>query len=106
MFNGFADINMVISCFAFLGGFAQLIFFFNFIYSALKGPKAPKNPWGSATLEWTAPVEHLHGNWPGEIPTVHRWAYDYSLPGKEEDFIPQDVPYSEAELKEMENQKH
>jgi cytochrome c oxidase subunit 1 len=100
MFHQFADLQTIISCFAFLGGFAQIIFFFNFIYSAIKGPRAPKNPWGSATLEWTAPVEHIHGNWPGEIPTVHRWAYDYSLPGVEEDFVPQDRPLSEEELKE------
>jgi cytochrome c oxidase subunit 1 len=40
----------------------------------------------------------LHGNWPGEIPTVHRWPYDYSLPnGEERDFIPQDEPLSEKE---------
>jgi hypothetical protein len=32
----------------------------------------------SNTLEWTAPMEHIHGNWPGEIPEVHRWPYDYS----------------------------
>lgn len=100
MFNGFADLQTIISCFAFLGGFAQLIFFFNFIYSSIKGPRAPKNPWGATTLEWTAPVEHIHGNWPGEIPTVHRWAYDYSLPGVEEDFVAQDQPLSEEELKE------
>lgn len=101
IFHGFADINTIISCFAFLGGFAQLIFFFNFIYSSIRGPRSPKNPWGATTLEWTAPVEHLHGNWPGEIPTVHRWAYDYSLPGIEEEFVPQDQPLSEAELKEV-----
>ena len=47
-----------------------------------RGTKSPQNPWRSNTLEWTAPVEHIHGNWPGEIPTVHRWAYDYSKPGK------------------------
>jgi cytochrome c oxidase subunit 1 len=39
----------------------------------------------SNTLEWTAPIEHIHGNWPGEI-QVHRWPYDYSKPGFEEDF--------------------
>ncbi len=106
IFHGFGNINQVISCFAFLGGFAQLIFFFNFIYSIFRGPKAPMNPWGATTLEWTAPVEHMHGNWPGEIPTVHRWPYDYSLPDREEDFVPQDVPYTEAELKELEANKH
>ena len=61
------------------------------------GKKAEQNPWRSTTLEWTAPVEHMHGNWPGEIPHVHRWAYDYSKPGHDEDFIPQTVPLGDDE---------
>jgi heme/copper-type cytochrome/quinol oxidase subunit 1 len=65
---------------------------FNFFYSIFKGKRAPQNPWKSNTLEWTAPVKHLHGNWPGEIPHVYRWAYDYSKPGASDDFIPQNVP--------------
>lgn len=97
-FDGFADLNTVISIFAIVSGLAQFIFVFNFIYSALKGPKAPENPWNSNTLEWTTPVKHMHGNWPGDIPTVHRWPYDYSLPnGEEADFIPQTKPLSEKE---------
>jgi cytochrome c oxidase subunit 1 len=39
-------------------------------------------------------VEHKHGNWPGELPVVYRWPYDYSKPGHPEDFIPQTTPYS------------
>ena len=48
-------------------------------------------------LEWTTPIERIHGNWPGEIPAVERWAYDYSKPGADEDFIPQTVPLKEDE---------
>ena len=33
----------------------------------------------------------------GEIPTVHRWPYDYSKPGAEKDFIPQTEPLKEGE---------
>ena len=65
---------------------------FNFLYSALYGQKAVQNPWKSNTLEWTTPVEHMHGNWPGAIPEVKRWPYDYSKPGFEDDFVPQTVP--------------
>jgi cytochrome c oxidase subunit 1 len=54
------------------------------------------NPWKSNTLEWTAPVEHIHGNWP-EIPEVHRWPYDYSNPSHDVDFVPQNVPMKEGE---------
>ncbi len=85
------DLNRFISISAILGSAAQLIFIWNFFSSMRMGKKAPMNPWNSNTLEWTAPVEHLHGNWPGEIPHVHRWPYDYSRPGAVEDFIPQTV---------------
>ena len=71
------------------------------------GKKATQNPWRSTTLEWTTPVEHIHGNWPGMIPEVHRWPYDYSkrvdpnddnsdyLHGK--DFVLQTTPLLENE---------
>lgn len=97
IFDGFADLNTLISIFAIIGGLAQFIFVFNFIYSAIRGPKAPQNPWNSTTLEWTTPVEHLHGNWPGPIPEVHRWPYDYSLPDREIDFVMQTEPLKEEE---------
>ena len=104
MFDNLADINVIISFFALLGGVATLFFLFNFFYSMYRGPKSEQNPWRSNTLEWTAPVEHLHGNWPGDIPVVHRWAYDYSKPGKDgdfiipgQDFVPQNVPMGDDE---------
>jgi cytochrome c oxidase subunit 1 len=91
-FNVFVDMNQFITIAAIIGGAAQILFLFNFFYSIFKGKRAPQNPWHSNTLEWTAPVEHIHGNWPGEIPHVYRWAYDYSKPGAELDYIPQNVP--------------
>jgi cytochrome c oxidase subunit 1 len=97
LFDALQDINVSISMFAFLGGVAQCIFFFNFFYSIFRGSKAVQNPWESNALEWTTPVEVGHGNWPGEIPTVHRWAYDYSKPGAEHDFIPQNEPIRPGE---------
>ena len=96
-FDDLSDINVVITMFAILGGLAQLIFLANFFFSIYKGKKASQNPWDATTLEWTTPVEHIHGNWPGEIPAVHRWAYDYSKPGADEDFIMQTVPLKEGE---------
>lgn len=91
------DLNMIITVFAILGSIAQGIFLFNFFYSIYRGTVAPQNPWNSNTLEWTTPVEHVHGNWPGELPTVHRWPYDYSKPGSDVDFIPQTVALAEGE---------
>ena len=97
MFDNLADINVLITYFAIIGGAAQLIFIFNFFYSIWRGPKAKQNPWRGNSLEWTTPVEHIHGNWPGDVPVVYRWAYDYSKPGAEEDFVPQNVPLAEGE---------
>lgn len=91
------DLNVIITWFAILGALAQCLFLFNFLYSIFRGQKAVQNPWRSNTLEWTTPVEHIHGNWPGDLPTVHRWPYDYSKPGAEEDFILQNVPLAEGE---------
>ena len=98
LFDNMLDINELITWFAIVAAFAQLLFVFNFFYSALRGPRASQNPWRANSLEWTAPVEHIHGNWPGEIPEVHRWAYDYSKVDENgdyvngEDFISQVVP--------------
>ena len=91
------DLNVIITVFAIIAALGQAIFLFNFFYSIFRGPKAPLNPWRSNTLEWTTPVEHMHGNWPGELPVVHRWPYDYSNPAHEEDFVPQTVPLKEGE---------
>ena len=97
IFDGLVDLNVVISGFAIMAAIAQGIFIFNFFYSVWKGQKAVQNPWKSNTLEWTTPVEHIHGNWPGPLPVVHRWPYDYSKPGKDKDFVPQTVPLSDDE---------
>ena len=91
------DLNVIITIFARVAALGQLIFLFNFFYSIFRGPKAPQNPWNANSLEWTTPVEHIHGNWPGALPVVHRWPYDYSKPGADTDFIPQDVPLAEGE---------
>ena len=103
IFNDLVDINVLVTWFAILAATAQAIFLLNFFYSIFKGQKSSQNPWRSNTLEWTAPVKHIHGNWPGALPEVHRWAYDYSKPDREEDFVPQDVPMTEKELAEGEH---
>ncbi len=90
-FKNFGDLNRFISTVAMIVFAAQILFLLNFFYSIWKGRKVTnQNPWGSNTLEWTAPIRPGHGNWPGEIPEVHRWAYDYGKDGKE--FIPQTTP--------------
>ena len=95
-FSTFTDLNAFISIAAIATFVAQLLFVFNFFYSIYRGKRATQNPWNSTTLEWTTPIEPGHGNWPGAIPKVYRWPYDYSKPGAKEDFIPQDVPYAKT----------
>ena len=97
-FNQFGDLNKFISTVAIIVFAIQLLFIFNFFYSIWKGRKlTEQNPWGATTLEWTAPIHPGHGNWEGEIPEVHRWAYDYSKDGR--DFIPQTEPIGANESK-------
>ena len=98
LFDNMIDINEFITWCAIVAAFAQLLFAFNFFYSLFRGPKSSQNPWRANSLEWTTPVEHIHGNWPGEIPEVYRWSYDYSKVDENgdyvhgQDFIPQVVP--------------
>ena len=97
LFDDLANVNVVITVFALIGGVVQIVYLYNFFVSIFYGKKAPQNPWKSTTLEWTTPVEHVHGNWPGDIPHVYRWAYDYSKPGHDVDFVPQNVPLKDGE---------
>ncbi|NCW11768.1 MAG: cytochrome c oxidase subunit I [Chitinophagia bacterium] len=90
-FKQFADLNRFISTVAMIVFATQILFLINFFYSIFKGRKVTvQNPWESNTLEWTAPINPGHGNWPGEIPEVYRWPYDYGKDGH--DFIPQTTP--------------
>jgi cytochrome c oxidase subunit I len=99
------DVNVVMTLAAILGGIAQLIFLYNFFSSIFIGKKSGTNPWQANTLEWTTPEERIHGNWPGEIPTVYRWAYDYSNPAYEQDFMMQNIPDEGAEIELFETTK-
>ena len=72
-------------------------FFVNIFYSMWKGKDSGPNPWRATTLEWQTPdTPPKHGNWGHELPQVYRWAYDYSVPGYADDFIPQNVPPDKA----------
>ncbi len=90
-FNQFGGLNIFISAVAMLSFAVQLIFLYNFFSSIFKGEKVmEKNPWQANTLEWTTPIELIHGNWPGEIPQVYRGPYEYGRDGRE--FQPQTEP--------------
>ena len=87
------DLNAFITVMALIVGVAQIIFLFNLAWGLRYGKEAGGNPWRATTLEWQTPeTPPGHGNWGKELPVVYRWAYDYSVPGAKEDFIPQNVP--------------
>ena len=95
-FSHFADMNMYITIAAIITFGFQILMVINFFYSIWKGKKVTtKNPWGAATIEWTTPIKAGHGNWPGKLPTVQRWAYDYGKDGI--DFISQVEPLKDGE---------
>ena len=88
-----AILNAGISVAAFIVGAAQLLFIYNLIISYFRGKESGPNPWEATSLEWcTEQTPPIHGNWGDQLPTVHRWAYDFSVPGEEKDFIRQDEP--------------
>ena len=88
-------VNIWISIAAIVVAGVQLVFLYNLYRSASHGKPAGGNPWGATTLEWQTPdTPPTHGNFGKELPSVYRWAYDFSVPGAEEDFIPQNVPAS------------
>jgi cytochrome c oxidase subunit I len=86
-------LNAFITIVALIVGAAQLIFVFNLVWSLRRGRPAGSNPWGATTLEWQTPqTPPGHGNWGKTLPVVYRWAYDYSVPGAAQDFLPQNQP--------------
>ena len=90
-------LNAFITIAALIVGFAQIVFIYNIITSAIRGEKAEKNPWKANSLEWQTPeMPPKHGNFGKELPVVYRWPYDFSVPGADKDYIPQDVPPSEV----------
>ncbi|WP_134495115.1 cytochrome c oxidase subunit I [Microvirga pakistanensis] len=90
-------LNAFITIVALIVGAIQLVFVFNLFWSLRHGRPSGGNPWRATTLEWQTPeTPPPHGNWGRELPVVHRWAYDYSVPGAAEDFLPQNQPNAQA----------
>ncbi len=91
-------LNQTITIAALVVGVFQAVFIWNLIYSYFRGRDSGHNPWKATSLEWQTPeTPPRHGNWEDKLPTVYRWAYDYSVPGVKDDFIPQTEPRSAEE---------
>ncbi len=87
------SLNAGITVAALIVGSVQVVFLYNLVWSYFKGKPSGSNPWEATTLEWQTPdTPPKHGNFGPELPVVYRWAYDYSVPGADQDFIPQNVP--------------
>ena len=90
-------LNAFITIVALIVGAVQLVFVFNLFWSLRHGRESGGNPWRATTLEWQTPeTPPPHGNWGKELPVVYRWAYDYSVPGAPEDFLPQNQPSAQT----------
>ncbi|WP_262270153.1 cytochrome c oxidase subunit I [Microvirga yunnanensis] len=86
-------LNAFITIVALIVGATQLVFVFNLFWSLRHGRPSGGNPWRATTLEWQTPeTPPPHGNWGKDLPVVYRWAYDYSVPGADQDFLPQNQP--------------
>ncbi|MBE3597749.1 MAG: cbb3-type cytochrome c oxidase subunit I [Limnochordaceae bacterium] len=90
--SGLSGVNAFVSVSAFVMFVAHMLFVVNVVWSLAKGKRAEANPWQATSLEWTTSSPPPHGNWGERQPVVYRWAYDYSLPGSDRDFVPQTVP--------------
>ncbi|AJR05290.1 cytochrome c oxidase subunit I [Photobacterium gaetbulicola] len=87
------SMNAFITIAALVVGAAQIIFLINLFWSWKFGQVADSNPWKATSLEWFTPdTPPKHGNWGETLPVVYRWAYDFSVPGHDKDFIPQTQP--------------
>ncbi|HEU5071967.1 MAG TPA: cbb3-type cytochrome c oxidase subunit I [Verrucomicrobiae bacterium] len=73
-------------------GLSQIPFIINFFHSIKNGQKVTSdNPWEATTLEWQTPTPPGHGNFNKPI-EVFRGPYEYSVPGHDTDFTPQNEP--------------
>jgi cytochrome c oxidase subunit 1 len=87
---GVLYLNEVMSVSAWLLGMTQIFFIVNMIISLLSKKTGEDNPWQATTLDWSATTSPPlgHGNFE-VVPTVYRGPYEYSVPGADKDFTPQ-----------------
>ncbi len=81
-------INRMISVSAFCLLATQTFFVVNFFWSLFRGKPAGDNPWEATTLEWATSSPPPHGNF-AQTPTVYHGPYEYSVPGRKQDWLPQ-----------------
>jgi cytochrome c oxidase subunit 1 len=71
---------------------AQALFLINFAWSLARGQKSQdRNPWRSATLEWTVSSPPPFDNFGATEPIIYRGAYEFSASGVVPDFLSQNA---------------
>ena len=69
---------------------AQGLFLINFLWSLFRGERVAEcNPWRATTLEWSVGSPPPANDFGPSEPVVYRGAYEFSVPGVAEDFVPQ-----------------
>jgi cytochrome c oxidase subunit 1 len=85
-----APVRAFITVASILMVFAQGIFLVNFLWSLFRGEKVDvNNPWRATTLEWSVSSPPPADDFGPTDPVVYRGAYEFSVPGVAEDFVPQ-----------------
>jgi cytochrome c oxidase subunit 1 len=69
--------NFISGLGAYLMAFAIALMFYNLFASLRKGERAPGDPWGGTTLEWTLPSPPSPHNFE-EQPAVKSYPYDFT----------------------------
>lgn len=72
----YESLNRISTMGSWLIGAGFLLSLYVIVQSILKGDKAPANPWGAKTLEWTIPSPPIHSNFDVD-PVVTAGPYEY-----------------------------
>jgi cytochrome c oxidase subunit I len=88
-------VHKFITIAALLTGGAQLIFFWNLIWSRFKGPVASENPWEATSLEWSTTSPPPFDNFGGHHLVVVNGPNEYGVEGPDDtDYLMQAAPPS------------
>ena len=78
----FNELQLIASIGSFIMVVGLVLMAANLIRGVLRGEKAPSNPWGGATLEWTLPSPPATEDFI-EIPIITKGPYDFGNKGEE-----------------------
>ncbi|MDT8442088.1 MAG: cbb3-type cytochrome c oxidase subunit I [Desulfuromonadales bacterium] len=77
----FTGLNQLATFGSWILGLGLILMFVNLIVGIRKGPPAPANPWGGASLEWQIPSPPPTENFGEDDPVVSHGPYDFKKAG-------------------------